>query len=358
MRSIDESLPLAKTDPAGRVAPLRGAPGQILAGKYELVREIGRGGMGIVWLAERLDWDRAPVAVKMMVSTLDSPAARARFDREAQTAVKLRSTHVVQVLDHGIDEQTDTPFLVMELLEGESLRGRLDRLQVLSPEEVMLVVSHLGRALTRARRFHVVHRDLKPENVFLADNGDEPNVKVLDFGLAKVFDTATTIDSRALTMPGNVVGTPWYMSPEQIRRADPDHRGDLWSLGVITFEALVGHRPFGASDLRALAVQLFTEPRPIPSQLADVPPGFDAWFAMATHPDLEQRFQSAEELVEALANVCGSSRKGIQPLEYERHSPLRTSSLAPVTRPPEVRPFLRRHTTLLFSAMGGVVLGT
>jgi serine/threonine protein kinase len=338
------------------VDPPRGAPGQVLAGKYELVREIGRGGMGVVWRAERLDWDRAPVAVKLMVPKLDTPVARARFDREAQTAVKLRSTHVVQVLDHGIDEQTDTPFLVMELLEGQSLRARLDHLKVLSPDEVLLVAKHLGRALSHASRFHVVHRDLKPENVFLADNGDEHNVKVLDFGLAKVFDSRMTIDSRAMTAPGNAVGTPWYMSPEQIRRAEPDQRGDLWSFAVIVFECLVGRRPFEAPDLGALAAQIFTDPRPVPSQLGLDLPGFDDWFAKATHRHIEHRFQTANELVEALSPICGTRRGPLPPLVYEKQSHPRAPSSPPVTRPPETRTPLSRRS-LGISVIVGLLLG-
>ncbi len=355
------SLPFATTDPRvtpATVDPPRGAPGQVLAGKYELVREIGRGGMGVVWQAEHLDWDRAPVAVKLMVATLDTPTARARFDREAQTAVKLRSTHVVQVLDHGIDVQTDTPFLVMELLEGQSLRARLEHLRVLSAAEVLLVVTHLGRALSRARRFRVVHRDLKPENVFLADNGDEPNAKVLDFGLAKVFDQAMTIDSRAMTAPGNVVGTPWYMSPEQLRRAEPDQRGDLWSLAIIVFECLVGRRPFEAVDLGALAVQIFTDERPVPSRVGAVPPGFDAWFAKATHRDIEQRFQTAQELVAALGPILGTRREPIPPLVFDKLTHSRASTSPPVTRPPEARAPVSRRSTLALSVVGGLVLGT
>src|SRR6185436_4460519 len=142
---------------------LAGAPGLVLAGKYELLQEIGRGGMGSVWRANRLEW-HAPVAVKLL-RLPDAPRASERFLREVRLAAALRSPHVVQVLDHGIDASTGVPFIVMELLEGESLAARLSRLGRLPPTEVLTIVTHLGRALSHAHEAGIVHRDLKPDNV-------------------------------------------------------------------------------------------------------------------------------------------------------------------------------------------------
>jgi hypothetical protein len=260
--------------------------------------------MGAVWRAEHLGWE-APVAVKLMNRDVAAqPEARARFEREVRLAAELRSPHVVQVLDHGVDERTRIPFIAMELLEGESLEARLRRKGSLSPVETHEIVSQLVRALSRAHEAGVVHRDLKPENVFLVRNDEQSLVKVLDFGIAKGSRASLAV---RLTRPGRVLGTPFYMSPEQFRGTrEIDHRADLWSLSAIVCECLTGRRPFEARDLGELALLLLRNSgRPLPSALGAVPAGFDAWFLRATHPDIEQRFQSARELGSALARVCG-----------------------------------------------------
>jgi serine/threonine-protein kinase len=282
----------------------RAAPGLVLGEKYRLVLEIGRGGMGSVWRAEHLEW-RAPVAVKLM-SMSDSPMARERFTREVRLAAALRSPHVVQVLDHGVDAATRLPFIAMELLEGESLAARLRRLRSLPPAEVLTIMTHLARALTRAHELGIVHRDLKPDNVYLVPNGDEVVTKILDFGVAKWFDSAP-FGVQLVTAEGSLVGTPWYMSPEQLKgRASLDHRTDLWSLAVMACECLTGERPFSAHDFATLAVLVCGNgERPVPSRIGPVPAGFDAWFAKATARDVSQRFQSAHEQLEALRAVCG-----------------------------------------------------
>ena len=278
-------------------------PGAILAGKYRLISEIGRGGMGSVWRAEHLGWE-APVALKLMNSDISAhPEAIARFEREVRLAAGLRSPHVVQVLDHGVDDATGTPFIAMELLEGESLARRLKR-SPLSPAETFHVFSELVRALTRAHAAGIVHRDLKPDNVFLVKNDEESHTKVLDFGVAK-WMAPDPLES-GLTRPGSVVGTPYYMSPEQIQGSrEIDHRADLWALAAIACECLTGRRPFEAPDFAQLAVLLLgNRGRPLPSELGPVPPGFDAWFLRATDPDISQRFQSAREMAQALAPIC------------------------------------------------------
>jgi serine/threonine protein kinase len=279
-------------------------PGIILGGKYRLISEIGRGGMGSVWRAEHLGWE-APVALKIMNRDItERPEAVARFEREVRLAAGLRSPHVVQVLDHGLDEATRTPFIAMELLEGESLARRLRRLGALSPAETFDVFSQLVRALTRAHAAGIVHRDLKPDNVFLVRNEDEQLAKVLDFGVAKW--TAPDISESGLTRPGSVVGTPYYMSPEQIQGSrEIDHRADLWALAAIACECLTGRRPFEAPDFAQLAVMLLgNQGRSLPSSLGPVPPGFDAWFLRATDPDIQRRFQTAREMAQTLAVVC------------------------------------------------------
>lgn len=262
--------------------------------------------MGSVWRAEHLGWE-APVAIKLMNRDVaDQPEARARFEREVRLAAGLRSPHVVQVLDHGVDEATRIPFITMELLEGESLDARLRRQGCLSPAETLELVSQVVRALSRAHEAGVVHRDLKPENLFLVRNDEQSLVKILDFGIAK--GSRAGLAAR-LTRPGRVLGTPFYMSPEQFRGTrEIDHRADLWSLSAITCECLTGRRPFEAKDIGELALLLLRNSgRSLPSALGTVPAGFDAWFLRATHPEIEQRFQTARELGNALTRVCGGS---------------------------------------------------
>lgn len=355
-RTDNSSEPLGTGRSGDEPRPGSGAPGLVLGGKYQLISEIGRGGMGSVWRAERLDW-RALVAVKLM-HVAGNSRARARFEREVRLAASLRSPHVVQVLDHGIDEGTGNPFIAMELLEGESLAARLRRLRTLPPGEVMTIVTHVGRALTRAHESGVVHRDLKPDNIYLVSNEDEPIAKILDFGVAKWLDV-DELDGRPLTRPGRALGTPFYMSPEQFRGKKLDHRLDLWSLAAIACECLTGKRPFGASDLPSLALLLCTDsPRPVPSALGPVPVGFDEWFAKATAPSIDDRFQSAQDLVDALRAICGGPIR-MAPLVIARdvHLP-NLPTMAPLTRTSEGRSMLRRRPVLAAILLAAILVGS
>jgi serine/threonine protein kinase len=273
--------------------------GRVIAGRYRIVSQLGSGGMGSVWRAEHLALG-SPVALKLIDESIASvPEALERFEREAQASANLRSPHVVQVLDYGVDE--GTPFLAMELLDGESLDDRLGRVGRLGPEETMRVVLHVARAIGKAHEAGVVHRDLKPGNIFLVRNDDEEVAKVLDFGIAKVEDKVSTS-----TRTGSMVGTPAYMSPEQAQGLKAlDGRADLWSLGAIAYECLTGDVPFDAEAVGGLIVKICTAPLPVPSQVAHVPPGFDAWFAKALERNPDKRFQSAKELSDALRVALG-----------------------------------------------------
>jgi hypothetical protein len=276
--------------------------GVVLAGKYRLESLLGRGGMGSVWRATHLGL-HAPVAIKLIdAGIVTNPEALARFVREARAAAGLRSPHVVQILDHGIDEASHTPFIAMELLEGESLGVRLQRTGRLTPAETARVVSQVARALTRAHEAGIVHRDLKPDNIFLVANEDEEIAKILDFGIAK---SRQELGVDSATRTGAVMGTPYYMSPEQISGTrDVDHRTDVWALGVIACECLTGVRPFEAESVGGLTLKICVEPPPIPSRLGPVPPGFDAWFSRATARAFGDRFQSARELADELRRVA------------------------------------------------------
>jgi serine/threonine-protein kinase len=278
--------------------------GSVLAGKYRLISLLGRGGMGSVWRAQHLDLD-APVAVKLIDPAIaTSGEGLARFHREAQAAATLRSPHVVQILDRGVDGVTGQPFIVMELMEGESLASRLARQGRLTPELTARIVSHIARALGRAHEAGIVHRDLKPDNVFLIHNEDEDIAKVLDFGIAK--SDRHRLDQDSQTRTGAVMGTPYYMSPEQISGSKGvDLRTDLWALGVIACECLTGRRPFDAETIGGLALKICAEPLPRPTTLAPVPPAFDAWFERAASREPSARFQSAREASDELRRALG-----------------------------------------------------
>jgi serine/threonine-protein kinase len=282
-------------------------PGKIIAGRYRLERQLGQGGMGSVWRAEHLTL-RSAIAVKLIDPEIaHKPEMLERFQREAQAAATLRSPHVVQILDYGVDE--GVPYIAMELLEGESLADRLVRAGRLPPAETARFVTHVARALARAHEAGIVHRDLKPDNVFLVRNDDQELAKVLDFGIAKHGSLGS---GKGPTRTGNILGTPSYMSPEQAQGTKAvDGRSDLWSLGIIAYECLVGRVPFESEALGDLLLKICVHPIPVPSQQAPVPPGFDAWFARACCRDVAQRFQSAKELAEALRAVLvpdGSER--------------------------------------------------
>ena len=275
--------------------------GDVLSGRYRLVAPLGQGGMGAVWRAEHVTLG-SPVAVKLIhAETASSPDAQARFLREAQAAAALRSPHVVTVLDSGVED--GVPFIAMELLEGESLAQRLARTGALSAADTERIVTHVARAIQRAHEAGIVHRDLKPDNVFLVKNADEEIAKVLDFGIAKTAEGFG--EASAATHTGAVLGSPHYMSPEQARGTRAvDHRSDLWALGVIAFQCLTGRRPFEGAVLGDLLLKICAEPIPVPSTIAPVPPGFDAWFARATERDPNRRFQSAWEMADALRGAA------------------------------------------------------
>jgi len=287
------------------------APPGLVAGKYRLTNLIGRGGMGSVWEGTHVTLG-TQVAVKFIDSEYaESPEARNRFESEARAAAKLRSKHVVEVYDHGVTDD-GRPFIVMEYLRGEPLDKRLDRVMRMAPKETGRMLMQVCRALSKAHAAGIVHRDLKPENVFLVwDDEDGADVaKVVDFGIAKFTDNQ--LGNSSATRTGSVLGTPYYMSPEQARGLrSVDYRSDLWSVGVIAYRCIIGSLPFEGEAVGDLLVKLCTAPLPVPSQMApDVPPGFDAWFAKALTREPEGRFSSASELAESLAAVCGLSVRG------------------------------------------------
>ena len=259
--------------------------------------------MGSVWRAEHLQL-RSPVAIKLLDGAIShNQQMLARFTREAQAAALLRSPHVVQILDVGVED--GNAFIAMELLRGESLADRVARLQQLPAEEVILFSSQVLRAIAKAHEAGIIHRDLKPANIFIC--AEEPEfAKVLDFGVAKVTAGELSAAGGGGTQPGVMIGTPYYMSPEQMRARDVDVRADLWSIAVIAYECMVGARPFTGEELGELVIASCTGPVPVPSQHAAVPAGFDEWFAKATERERDRRFATAREMAEALINLSSA----------------------------------------------------
>ncbi|WP_437728885.1 serine/threonine-protein kinase [Sorangium sp. So ce861] len=271
------------------------AAGNTVADRFRLVRPLRQGGMGSVWLAQHIGLD-IPCAIKFMHAQGVSKEVRLRFEREAKVAAQIRSPHVVQILDHGVWQ--GTPYIAMEYLDGEDLDARIQRVGRLDPHDTMAITAQVARALTRAHAAGLVHRDLKPANIFLVRDDDREIAKVLDFGIAK--DSTPRVTSTTKT--GSLLGTPAYMSPEQAQGTKSiDHRSDLWSLAVVVFECLTGKLPFNSEAFGDLLLKIMVKPLPVPSQLAPVPPGFDAWWARAASREPEARFQSAKEFCDALA---------------------------------------------------------
>jgi serine/threonine-protein kinase len=278
-------------------------PGKQIGGKLLLQRMLGRGAMGSVWVADHLGLG-TQCAVKFMAPGLcEDEVSVQRFKREAHAAAEIRSPHVVQMFDHGATDD-GLLYIVMELLEGESLDKRIRRVGPLGLHEAANIVCQAAKALAKAHERGIIHRDIKPANLFLCDDGSgAPFVKVLDFGVAKF----ASVEGMQMTAAGQMVGTPAFMSPEQLFHGrEVDHRGDLWSLGVVAYYAFTGTRPFEGATLGELCVAIKRGEFVLPGRLRpDVPPDVDAWFVRAFHGDIQARFWSARMLAEELERVIG-----------------------------------------------------
>jgi serine/threonine-protein kinase len=291
--------------------------GTILAGKYEVIRELGRGGMASVYEATNVDIGKR-VAIKLLAGHLaTSQTVVERFLREARAVTSIKSPHICDVYDSGrLDD--GTPFLVMELLEGESLYDAMCRDRQMSPGLTLAIVLQVSRGLAKAHEANIVHRDLKPENVFLTvDDDGQLLVKILDFGLAKFYDPVEVKGKGGkmarLTRDGAVFGTPAYMSPEQVRgQAAADHRADLWALACIAYECFTGTTVWSTDDGVAMTfAQIATAQLPDPrTYRPDLPPSFTRWFHKALDRDIQKRFQDVKEFADELAFAFDYNEKG------------------------------------------------
>ncbi|HTV21402.1 MAG TPA: protein kinase [Polyangiaceae bacterium] len=311
--------PVKNVTSATVIAAASGVPqaGQLIGDRYRLDRPLERGAMGSVWRAEQVRL-RAPVAVKFLdPSLIGDREMHDRFIQEARSAAAVRSAHVVQVFDYG--SEGGVPYIAMELLDGENLDARLGSRGTLTPAELDRLFAELARGIGQAHAIGVIHRDLKPGNIFIAREGEHEVTKIVDFGIAKVKASALRLTRGIGTQLGTLLGTPQYMSPEQVRGSGSiDHRTDLWALAIIACECLTGRCPFSGATIGDLTVQICTERPPAPSTLGPVPPGFDQWFFKATHKKPNKRFQTVEEMAErlhavlapALATAPGTARAG------------------------------------------------
>jgi serine/threonine-protein kinase len=294
--------------------------GAVIGGKYRVDRLLGSGGMGTVWLGAHATLG-TKVAIKFIrPSHATHVDARKRFEIEARATAKLSTKHAVHVFDYGTTDD-GIPYIVMEYLEGESLSERLIREGPMSGLEVARMIRQAARALTKAHAAGIVHRDLKPDNIFLCSNVDDTGddygyiVKLVDFGIAKIFQEPLVSDRVAMpmggpTMEGAVIGTPNFMSPEQLTLGGmPGALTDLWSLGACAFAAMTARIPFEGDVLGDIVLKVCASPLPVASRFNPaVPPGFDEWFARACSRDAKKRFQTPEELAAALDRVCGVVR--------------------------------------------------
>ncbi len=263
-------------------------------GSFTLGVLIGRGGMGEVYEATHVD-SHTPAAVKLLhPQVLANPKHATRFDREIEVAAKLDVPNVVRVLEYGQTEG-EVPYLAMERLRGRDLAQYLRKRRRMSIEETAKMVREIGRGLASARERGIVHRDIKPHNLFFAKQGDGASVwKILDFGVSKMRTHSGTLTK------GHVVGTPGYMAPEQARGKTVDYRADLYSLAAIAYRAVTGRPPFSGQDVPTTLHDVVYAMPMRPSKVVDLPEAVDYVLAVGLAKDREERFDSGDELADAL----------------------------------------------------------
>jgi tRNA A-37 threonylcarbamoyl transferase component Bud32 len=328
--------------------------GATIATRYELLDVLGVGGMGVVFLARHRFTDER-VALKVIHPDLatNGDVAR-RFAREAQAPASIHHPGIVRVFDASVDESSGEMYLAMELLQGNDLATSLER-GAMELRDLVAVTLQVLDALVAAHARGFVHRDIKPENVFLTPRAEGGwKATLLDFGIARRLDPAL----NGMTSPGLVVGTLWYMSPEQARGSAVDHRADLWSVGAMLFHALAGRLPFDGDNQNQVLFAIGTEQAPsVTTFRDDLPEGLSALVDRALQHDLDARFQTAEEMVDALTHVfeaLGGDHTQLRVVRRRDQSTLPWFETdAPAERPRRRAPWLAlAAAALCFPAIG------
>jgi eukaryotic-like serine/threonine-protein kinase len=314
------------------------AAGRVLGGKYRLERVLGVGGMGEVWSARHVELG-STVAVKLMSPLLlRDVTARTRFRREAQSAARLRSPHVVTVYDFG--EDGETPYLVMELLEGQSLQQKLPVGATLALSEAAELVDQICRGLRVAHEQGIVHRDIKPSNLFVTEVEGRQLLKIVDFGIARALDDEDT----KVTRTGAILGSPAFMSPEQSTGGTVSAASDLWSVAGVLYWMITGREPFAGRLVSETLHNIRTAQFIKPTQLVErAPAALDAFFSTAFAGEPMQRFGSAEQLAEAFWDVLAA------PLVDQRSKvelPALISGTSPTARNPRAS-----HARVFFAVL-------
>ena len=292
-----------------KMGPTELGNGYLFAGRYRVLSRLATGGMGAVYEVQHVETRRRRALKVILPELLTKPELRERFQREACITADVQSEFLVDVFDAGVDTETGLPFLVMELLRGEDLGQHVERTGPLSPQEVVMLLGQLATALEKTHAAAIVHRDLKPGNLFLTRREDgTPCVKVLDFGISKVVNEATSGANMTRSL-----GTPLYMAPEQVTGARVSQLTDLYSLALVAYTLLVG-TPYWQDEadsmptVIAFALQVSEGPKESAAARAArrgkyLPAAFDAWFFQATSVDPNKRFSSARAMIVALSQA-------------------------------------------------------
>ena len=276
-------------------------PGVIIAGKYRLDKKLGEGGMGEVWKGFHVVLERE-VAIKFLLPEIaKDKEAYQRFILEAKAVSKVKHPGVVEIYDMDITEDGE-PYIVMEYLEGKELVELIKEQKQLDEEQICNIMIQVAQCLIEVHKQGIIHRDLKPENIFLLNDG---GIKILDFGIARVKSQA-----KRITKTGRLIGTPYYMSPEQVKGMEVDERSDIYSLGVIMYEMFTGKVPFEGETVHEIIAKILSfKYTPINKIRNEVKGGLDKVIEKAMAQDKEERFQNCTELVDALKSVLHKLEK-------------------------------------------------